>query len=211
MTMNDLAPFLPKFAAAYSILLFAALSPGPAVAFLLGIGTARGRGAAMAATAGIATGSLTTNILTLLGVGAILSQAAWAMTIFKLVGAAYLIWLAWGAFRRAMSPAPAPVVTARADRRAFLAGFLMQASNPKSIAFWLAIASIGATQGGGPLVIAAFCAGSFAISFACHGIWALALSSAPMRALHHRFRRRVDAVLGVFFGFAAWKLATAER
>ena len=102
--MTDFLPFLPGFAAAYAILLVAASSPGPAVAMLLGIGTARGRGPALVASAGIATGSVVINILTLLGVGILLQNAAWAMTGLRLVGAAYLAWLAWGSIRKAIAP-----------------------------------------------------------------------------------------------------------
>ena len=80
--MIDIVPFLPGFAAAYAILLVGASSPGPSVAMLIGLATSEGRAPAMIATTGIALGSATINILTMLGVGLLLSQAAWAMTGF---------------------------------------------------------------------------------------------------------------------------------
>ena len=73
--MTEIAPYLPGFVAAYAILLIGAASPGPAVAMLVGIATAQGRGPSMVAAMGIAVGSMTLNILTLLGVGLLLSQA----------------------------------------------------------------------------------------------------------------------------------------
>lgn len=210
--MTELAPHLPGFAAAYAILLVAASSPGPAVAFLLGIGATQGRAPALIATTGIAIGSILLNLLTLIGVGVILAEAAWAMQIVRIIGAAYLAWLAWGAFRRAARP---PAVTAmtvppRHWTRHFAAGFVLQVSNPKAIVFWIAIAAVGATQGGGAGVIAAFVAGAFVISFACHGAWALLLSSRPIRAAYARARRWVEATLGTLFAFFAIRLA-AER
>ena len=210
--MTDLLPFLPGFLAAFSILVVAASSPGPAVAMLLGIGMGQGRAAAMWTTLGIACGSVAINLLTLAGVGLILSQAAWAMQILRLLGAAYLAWLAWGAFRRAAHPpqVEAAPIAARSRRRLFAAGFALQVTNPKAIVFWLAIASIGATQGGGAAVVAAFVAGAFAISFACHAAWALLLSAAPVRAAYARARRGVEATLGVLFTFFAFKLATSR-
>ena len=201
---------LPLFLAAYSILLVAASSPGPAVAMLLGIGTSQGRGPALVASAGIACGSVILNIGTLVGVGLILSQAAWAMQVLRLIGAAYLAWLAWGAFHKAVNPpkvAAAEVPPAPAWRH-FLAGFLLQVTNPKAIVFWLAISAVGATQGGGPLVLAAFVAGAFCISFGCHAAWGILLSSRPFRAAYARARRWIEATLGAFFAVMAYKLAT---
>lgn len=208
--MTELAPFLPGFIAAFSILVVAASSPGPAVAMLLGISMSQGRAASLVATLGIAAGSVLLNLGTLLGVGLLLSELAWAMQAMRLLGAAYLAWLAWGAFRRAAHP-PALVERggkARSAPQLFAAGFLLQVTNPKAIVFWLAIASVGATGGGGPLVVGLFVAGAFVISFACHGAWALLLSSRPVRAAYARARRWVEASLGALFTFFAFRLAT---
>lgn len=210
--MDELITYLPSFVAAFSILTFAAISPGPAVAFLLGVSASRGRGAAMVATTGIAAGSSTINVLTLLGVGLLLSQLAWAMEVLRIIGASYLVWLAWGAFRKAIHPPEieAARVAPASASRLFAAGYLMQVTNPKAIAFWLAIAAVGATQGGSALVVAAFIACSFVISFTCHAAWALILSSAPVRHAYAAGRRWIEGALGVFFAFAAFKIATSE-
>jgi threonine/homoserine/homoserine lactone efflux protein len=164
------------------------------------------------ASGGIAAGSVVINLATLLGVGYLLSEAAWAMTYLRLIGAAYLLWLAYGAFRKAVHPPQVqPVGTARrSPTRHFLAGFLLQVTNPKAIFFWLAIASIGATEGGGAGIVLLFVTGAFFISFGCHGAWALLLSSSPIRALYAHARRGVECVLGTFFVFAAFKLASAR-
>ena len=66
-------------------------------------------------------------------------------------------------------------------------------------------------DGGGPAVAALFVLGAFLISFLCHGAWAVALSAAPVRAAYAARRRWVEAALGTFFVFAAWKLATSEN
>ena len=44
--------------------------------------------------------------LTILGVSLILSQAAWAMTALKIVGVAYLLYLAYGAFSKVITRPP---------------------------------------------------------------------------------------------------------
>ncbi|MEM9239609.1 MAG: LysE family transporter, partial [Pseudomonadota bacterium] len=91
--MSDLAHHLPGILAAYSILLVGASSPGPAVAMLLGIATTQGRAQSLIASFGIATGSMTINVLTMLGIGLLLSEAAWAMATLRIIGSAYLLWL----------------------------------------------------------------------------------------------------------------------
>lgn len=210
--MIGLDAFLPGFLAAYAILFVAASSPGPAVALLLGTALDRGRAPALLTAVGIAMGSVVLNLLTLAGVSLLLQQTAWGMTVIRALGATYLLYLAVMAFRKSASPPPITAVTpvARSGLRLFLAGFLLQVTNPKAIVFWLAIAAIGATAGGGPLVIALFVLGAFLISFGCHGAWALLLSSAPVRRAYARSRRWVEFTLGAFFLYAAWRLATAR-
>lgn len=210
--MADFLPFLPGFIAAYSILFVASASPGPAVAMLLGVAQGEGRRDALVACLGIAAGSATINIATLLGVGLILTQAAWAMGILRLIGGAYLLWLAYGAFRKAIKP---PEIKAQAVRkrslpRRFMAGYLLQVTNPKALIFWLAIAAVGASQGGGAPVVIAFVAGAFVISLGVHGAWALLLGSGPIRRAYAAGRRWIEAGLGAFFVLAAWKLASAR-
>lgn len=208
--MVDLAPYLPGFIAAYAILLVGASSPGPSVAMLIGVATSQGRAPALMATLGISFGSMTINLLTMLGVGLILSQAAWAMSLMRLIGALYLLYLAYGAFRRALNPPAFQKIRTghRSGLRHFLGGYLLQVSNPKAIAFWLAIASIGAVEGAGAGIIALFVLGAALISFICHGAWAVALSADPVRRAYAAGRRWIEAGLGMFFTVAAYKLAT---
>ena len=62
-----------------------------------------------------------------------------------------------------------------------------------------------------PLGAAAFVAGSFAKSCACHGLWALAVPAAPIRTMLARARGGTKAASGAFFCFAASRPATAEK
>lgn len=210
--MIDVTPYLPGILAAYAILLVAASSPGPAVALLIGIATEQGRTPALAATLGISTGSMTINILTMLGVGLVLSQAAWAVSILRVVGALYLLYLAYGAFTKMIQP---PILQAVESIhhplwKHFLVGYLLQVTNPKAISFWIAIASIGAVDGAAASIVAIFLAGAFAISFFCHGFWAVTLSVESVRRGYTSSRRWVEATLGCLFTFFAYKLVTAE-
>jgi len=210
--MSDIALYLPGMFAAYAILLVAASSPGPAVALLIGIATEQGRTPAMVATLGISIGSTTINILTMLGMGIVLSKAAWAINAIRIVGALYLLYLAYGAFTKAIRPPKLkPLSAVRQNSwKHFVTGYLLQVTNPKAISFWIAIASIGAVKGAGMSIVVLFIIGAFLISFVCHGAWAMALSMSRVRRGYAASRRWVEATLGCLFAFFAFKLATSE-
>ncbi len=204
------AEFLPGMIAGFAILFVAALSPGPSVALLLGVGAAQGRAAALWTTFGIASGSVLLNGLTLLGVGLLLEQAAWAFTALRFVGAAYLSYLAYGALRKAVQGGtvqPA-AVKPRTPLHSYAAGFVLQATNPKAIFFWVAIHAVSGVAVAPVAIIAAFFLGAFAISFACHGAWGLLFSAAQFRALYAKGRRYIEAALGTFLAFMAFRLVT---
>lgn len=206
-----IAEWLPHLLAGWGVQLIGVLSPGPGVALILGVATTRGRAASIMTCAGIAAGSTVLALGTILGLGLLLSEVAWAMTAVKIAGATYMMWLATKALQRAATPSDAPVLgKSQAVGRSALAGFMMQITNPKAIVYWLAaIALAGLSTAPWP-IIAIFLIGSTSNSFFGHGIWAMALSSRPFLSLYQRARRGVDAVLGAFFAFVAYKLATSE-
>ncbi|NNE89003.1 MAG: LysE family translocator [Silicimonas sp.] len=205
-----IAEWLPHLLAGWGVQLIGVLSPGPGVALILGVATTRGRSASILTCAGIAAGSTVLALGTILGLGLLLSEVAWAMTAVKIAGAAYMAWLASKAFKRAFKPDTPLIGTTQAGTRSALAGFAMQITNPKAIVYWLAaIALAGLSTAPWP-IIALFLVGSTSNSFFGHGIWAIALSSRPFLTLYQRARRSVDAVLGAFFAFVAFKLATSE-
>ncbi len=205
--------YLPHLLLAWSVQLTGVLSPGPGVALILGVATAQGRAPALLTSLGIACGAVVLAIATVIGLAAVFARASELMTIVRLVGAAYLAWLAWMSFRKALAPPPPPkaMVLARASALRYgLRGFLLQISNPKAIFFWLAIAALGSLDGAPLPVLAVFVLGAFVNSLAGHGGYALILSSAPVRRGYLRARRWIEAALGSFFAFASYRLATSE-
>ena len=132
--------------------------------------------------------------------------------VIRFVGAAYLLWLAYKAFRNAvkMPELHLKQVPSLSAWRAGLTGFTLQITNPKAILFWLAIASVGGVGNAPAYVIAIFIVGAFVNSFIGHGGYALLLSSGPVRRVYFRFRRWVEAALGGFFAVASYTLATSR-
>lgn len=207
-----IAEWLPNLIAAWGVQLLGVLSPGPGVALILGFATTEGRTAALTACLGIAAGAICLALLTTLGLAATLSEVAWAMALVKIAGAAYLSWLAWKAFGRAVSPAARPISVSahRVKGRAVLAGYTMQMTNPKAIAYWIAIAALAELHAAPLPVLAIFVAGATFNSFFGHGAWAVALSSRPFLSVYARARHWIDGALGVFFALVAFKLATSR-
>ncbi|MEP2261752.1 MAG: LysE family transporter, partial [Paracoccaceae bacterium] len=110
-----------------------------------------------------------------------------------------------------LNPDDEPVLgEAKAGRRSVLEGYLMQITNPKAIVYWLAVVAVAGLSAAPWPIIGLFLIGSMSNSFFGHGAWAIAFSSRPFLSLYARARRWVDAVLGGFFAFVAFKLATSE-
>jgi threonine/homoserine/homoserine lactone efflux protein len=200
-----IADYLPSLLAAASIQAMGAFSPGPAVALVVGVAVSRGRGAALATAIGIAAGSAALAVAGVVGLAGALAGSPTAMAAMKLLGAGYLLWLAWGSFRRAARPpvlAPAEAPGRGGLPRLASVGFAFQVTNPKSLLVWVAVSAVSGVHGAPPLVLAAFVASAFLISLAAHGGWGLTLAAAPARAAYQRARRWVDSALGVVFGAA---------
>lgn len=207
-----LSEHLPHLILAWSIQFMGIVSPGPGVMLILGVATSRGRAASLITSFGIASGSVVLAAATVLGVTAILSQVADAMTVLRWLGAAYLFWLAHKSLKTAWHnpPLPKAQATTVSPLRTGLTGFGLQIFNPKAIGFWLAIAAVGGI-GEAPLsVILLFIGVAFLNSFLGHGAYAVLLSSPPMRRLYGKFRRIIEGVLGSLFLAAGLRLALSR-
>ncbi|WP_426955950.1 LysE family translocator [Muricoccus radiodurans] len=108
--------------------------PGPTILLVLGQSLGGGRRSTLPLVAGVAAGDFLAMSLSLAGLGALLAASATAYTVLKWCGAAYLIWLGIRMWRAPVEGAPAPLP----PRRAGLQAFLVTATNPKGIAFFVA-------------------------------------------------------------------------
>ncbi|MEL6691384.1 MAG: LysE family transporter, partial [Pseudomonadota bacterium] len=90
----------------------------------------------------------------------------------------------------------------------FARGFALQATNPKAIVFWIAIHAVSGVATAPWAILVAFFIGAYLISFFCHGAWAMVFSSKVFQAAYARARRGVEAALGTFLAFMAFRLAT---
>lgn len=130
---------------ATQVLAFAALStvlvaiPGPSVLFTISRALTVGRRSAMFTVAGNEIGGLTQVVAVAFGVGALVERSAEIFAIVKWAGAAYIVYLGVQAFRHRQSMAEALAVHLAPVRplRAMRDGFLVGATNPKTIVFFV--------------------------------------------------------------------------
>jgi threonine/homoserine/homoserine lactone efflux protein len=131
--MHDLSTLLLFLAAATAI----AVSPGPAMLYVASRTLAGGRGEGMASTLGTGIGGFVHVLAGAVGVSALIAASAAAFTALKLVGGVYLIWLAVRMWRGAALVVPSDAAATGASR-ALREGIVVEATNPKTAAFFLA-------------------------------------------------------------------------
>ncbi len=114
------------------------LAPGPDNLFVLALGVARGRRAAVAAAWGMCSGITVHTAAAAVGVSAVFRSSRMAFDALKYGGALYLLYMAWEAFRAGQASAgggPSPTGTSAA---LFRRGLTMNLLNPKVALFFLA-------------------------------------------------------------------------
>ena len=124
------------FVLAASIIL---IIPGPTIILVVGQSLSHGRRAVLPLVAGVALGDLTAMTASLGGLGVVMATSAALFTLFKWVGALYLLYLGVKMWLTPVAAAPVPeALAAPAPRALFRNAFVVTALNPKSIAFFVA-------------------------------------------------------------------------
>src|SRR5690606_10212962 len=102
-------PFIPDYA---TLLQFAAatfvlsITPGPDMTLFVGRALSEGRAAGFACMFGAMTGILVHTTMVAVGLSALIVASPQAFLMLKVVGAGYLIWLAWQALRHGSAFSP---------------------------------------------------------------------------------------------------------
>ena len=159
--------------------------------------------------AGVEVGYIAHVVAAVLGVSAILATSATAFTVVKLLGAAWLLRLAWHAFRsRAQGTlgsigSDINVASVRATT-SFRRGLVVGALNPKTAVFYLAFLPQFIEPGAGPAWIQLLVLGFVFIGMSSipDSLWAVLGSTA--RSLFPRLRlRTLDRISGAVFTILA--------
>ena len=191
------------------------LAPGQDTMFIIGRSLTGGARSGIAAALGITVGSLCHTLAAALGLSAVLATSAFAFSLVKLAGAAYLLYLGARllfASTPAVIAAPAAAAAGGA-RSAFLQGILTNILNPKVALFFLAFLPQFIEPASTTKTLAFLALGA---SFVALGsIWCLVLAIGAAR-LQRVFvsnpsaRALLDRIVGVLFLGLGARLAWAR-
>jgi threonine/homoserine/homoserine lactone efflux protein len=192
-----------------------ALSPGPDNVFVLVQSALRGPRAGLLVVLGLCSGLVVHTAAVALGLAALFAASAAAFTALKWIGAAYLLYLAWGAFRAPVDAVTSPAASAEADGwKMYRRGVVMNLTNPKVVIFFLAFLPQFADPARGPVAPQLLVLGAVFILSTLLVFGAIAVGSGLFGTLLQRSaraRRALNWLAGtVFVGLAA-RLATAQR
>lgn len=115
-----------------------ALTPGPALTYVVMRTVAGGRAEGLASCLGTGLGGLVHLIGASLGLSVLLAQSPLVFEFFRYLGAAYLVYTGLGLLRRRGLSSSGPAVVAQGTRRALIDGMVVEALNVKTALFFLA-------------------------------------------------------------------------
>ncbi len=189
------------------------LAPGPDNIFVLTQSALYGRRPGILITLGLCTGLIFHTTAVALGVAAIFAVSVTAFTLLKLVGAGYLLFLAWSAFRASASNLDEiPLANQPAAGALYRRGILMNITNPKVAIFFLAFLPQFADPTAGNLPLQIFALGAIFITAALLVFIAIACMAGFISDwLKGSARAHVllNRLAGLVFTVLALRLATA--
>jgi threonine/homoserine/homoserine lactone efflux protein len=187
------------------------LTPGPNMGYLAALSAAEGRGAGFRAVLGVTVGLAFYMLLSVAGVTELIAAAPVVYSMLRWAGVAYLIYLAWEAWRGAVETSPGH---ARAvDRAPFWRGLIANLLNPKAAVFYITLLPGFVATDHAPFWLQALLLGSvhLAVSFAVHTAIVLgaahagALITDPVLAV--RIRRALAVAIALIAAWLIWETA----
>ena len=192
-----------------------ALAPGPDNIFVLTQSAMHGRKAGLLITLGLCTGLIVHTVAVALGVAVIFQASALAFTALKLIGAAYLLYLAWGAFRAAAADINTDKKQAAlSDATLYKRGIIMNITNPKVAIFFLAFLPQFADPSSGSITTQLLLLGALFIMSALVVFSLIAVLSGSLNTWltqSDSAQETINRLAGLVFVGLALKLATAEK
>ncbi len=190
-----------------------ALAPGPDNIFVLTQSALHGRKKGVFVTLGLCTGLILHTVAVAFGVSAIFQASVITFTILKIIGAAYLLYLACQAFRTSTSRLKNGGIKQLSAGQFYRRGIIMSITNPKVSIFFLAFLPQFASPANGPVIMQMMVLGLVFIllSFVVFSTIAMAaggmgnwLSRSPKAQIY------MNRIAGSVFAGLALKLATVS-
>jgi threonine/homoserine/homoserine lactone efflux protein len=118
--------------------LIVVVSPGTGVLYTLAAGLSRGARASIVAAFGCTLGIVPHMAAAIMGLAALLHTSALAFQIFKYLGVAYLLYMAWSTLREHGAMSVQKQTGSRSDLQVTIEAILINLLNPKLSIFFLA-------------------------------------------------------------------------
>jgi threonine/homoserine/homoserine lactone efflux protein len=189
------------------------LTPGPNMMYLSSRSISQGRRAGLISLAGVAVGFGCYLAAATAGLTAILVAVPVAFTVIKILGAAYLAYLAWQVLSGAMETFETRQLPRDASRRLFLMGLATNLLNPKIALMYMALIPQFVDPDRGPVWVQALILGGVQIAVALSVNFLIVLGSAALAGfLHARpdWMRAQRWVTGTLLGAFAVKMASSR-
>ncbi|MES2978573.1 MAG: LysE family translocator [Pseudomonadota bacterium] len=191
------------------------LTPGPNMIYCISRTLCQGRGAGLVSLAGVAFGFLVHLLGASFGLTALLLAAPVAFTALKVVGAAYLMWLAWQAFKPGgQAPFEARELPHDPPRKLLLMGFMTNVLNPKVAMFYISFFPQFLHPERGQVLLQSLSLGAVQISVSMVVNSLLIFSAAGFSAFLNRnaaWMRAQRYVMGSVLAALALRLLTEKR
>lgn len=147
--------YAEQIASITGFILLALVSPGPDFAIIVRNSLIYSRKTALFTALGIALGILVHVAYTLFGAGILIAETPWIFSVFKYLGAGYLLYIGYKGVRAKKQTIDFGTLNIKKDISAFAAirsGFLTNALNPKAMLFFISLFSVVISPGT-PLII----------------------------------------------------------
>jgi threonine/homoserine/homoserine lactone efflux protein len=173
------------------------VSPGPNFAVVSRLAVSGSRRAAFGASVGIGLASIIFATLSMAGLAVLLKEIGWLARAVQICGGAYLIYLgasAWigaGALVEAAGPG-----AARSGWYGLRTGFIVDLSNPKSIAFFIGLYAAAVPHDTALWAKIAIIAGCFILETLWYGLVAAMLSTPAALTIYKRAGKWIERAIG---------------
>ena len=216
-------PTLQTLITFFGVAVLLGLSPGPDNLFVLLQSAQRGWRMGIAVVVGLCMGIIVHTTAVALGLAAVFAASEMAFTVLKWCGAAYLVYLAWGAWRAPISvkddgddqPKQAAQAASAGDfLRMVMRGVVMNLTNPKVLIFFLAFLPQFANPALGPVAPQIFAFGAVFILATFLVFGAIAIFSGVFGKLLLKSAKGqwwLNKITALVFVGLAVKLATSQR
>ena len=191
-----------------------AIAPGPDNVFVLTQSALHGKLSGLVVVFGLCTGLLVHTTAVAFGVAVIFQASTLAFTLLKIIGACYLVYLAWQIFRSTPEQIRMQSDQQKSLGTLYRRGIIMNVTNPKVSIFFLAFLPQFADPVRGPISLQMVALGGIFITATILVFGAIALIGGALGEWLNRSERAqrvMNWTAGTIFVGLALKLVTAER